>query len=99
VQIPGGNVAKIPFNFDENGDGRSRLDIREGGWVRVNNLDGGTYRDFYVAGVTVQDEGNVVTLTVSDVAFDLLDLGDNLAAGWIVYLEAGHSFAPWSCWR
>jgi hypothetical protein len=32
-------------------------------------------------------------------AFDLLDLQGNLAAGWIVYVEAGHSFAPWSCWR
>jgi hypothetical protein len=31
-------------------------------------------------------------------AFDLLDLGDNLAAGWIIYVEAGRTFAPWSCW-
>jgi hypothetical protein len=32
-------------------------------------------------------------------SFDLLDLSDNLAAAWIVYIEAGHSFEPWSCWR
>jgi hypothetical protein len=32
-------------------------------------------------------------------AYDLLDLSDNLAAGWEVYVEAGHSFRPWSCYR
>lgn len=32
-------------------------------------------------------------------SFDLLDPRDNLAAGWVVFLEAGRSFAPWSCWE
>lgn len=30
-------------------------------------------------------------------AFDLGALGDNLAAAYVVFLEAGSSFGPWSC--
>ena len=32
-------------------------------------------------------------------SFDLLDPRENLAAGWVVFLEAGRSFDPWSCWE
>lgn len=32
-------------------------------------------------------------------SFDLLDARDNLAAAYVVYLEAGGSFRPWSCWQ
>jgi hypothetical protein len=73
-----GTVTLTSDPTDENGAGRSRLDIREGGWLRVNNLNGGTYRDFYIAGVSVSDEGNVVTLTVDEVATDLPELAARL---------------------
>lgn len=67
---------------DENGDGRSRLEIREGGWIRVNNLGifGNEYEDFYIAGITHQPEvaDFPTTLTVSTVAFDLLDLSTRI---------------------
>lgn len=59
---------------------RSRFDIREGGWIRVHNLDGGSgnYRDFYIAGVDVSPEAGAVTLTVSEKAWDLLDLSTRI---------------------
>ena len=31
--------------------------------------------------------------------FDLYNENDNLSAAWVVYLEAGKSFKPWSCWN
>lgn len=69
-----GTVTLTSDPTDEDGNGRHRLDIREGGWLRVNGLDGGTYRDFYIAGTTITNEGDTVRLTVAEKPFDLLDL-------------------------
>lgn len=75
-----GTVTLILDPTDENGAARSRLNIREGGWLRVNNLNGGTYRDFHISGVQVayQSPGAPVTLTVSTVPFSFLDLSTRL---------------------
>lgn len=54
---------------------RSRLDIREGGYINLVTPDGyGTY--LYIAGITIgfETEGCPVTLTVSRTDFDLSDL-------------------------
>ena len=63
---------------DETPAGRSRLDIREGGWVQLNNLPNGTATQFYIAGVTHSLEAFTTTLTVSTQSFDLLDLSTRL---------------------
>jgi len=75
-----GTITLTSDPTDENGTGRSRLDIREGGWIRVNNLASGTYRDFYIAGVSVkpESEGFPVTLSVSSEPYTLLDLTTRL---------------------
>ena len=66
---------------DETGAARSRLNIREGGWLRINGLNAGTYRDFHIAGVQVawQTPGAPVTLTVSETPFSYLDLATQMA--------------------
>lgn len=56
---------------------RSRLLIREGSWVTLNEF-GGTAVPLYVAGVTHGDEGMTTTLTVSETAWSLLDLTTRL---------------------
>ena len=52
---------------------RSKLHVREGGWVRLVNVAGSTL-DLYVAGVTITDEGGQVSLQVASEPWDLLDL-------------------------
>lgn len=71
-----GSITLTSDPTDENGTGRSRLDIREGGWVQVNNLSGGTYEQFHISAVTVapESDGFPVTLTVSQSPYALLDL-------------------------
>lgn len=56
--------------------GRSRLDIREGGWIQVTGLYSDT--QFYISGVTHSPEAFTTTLTVSQVPYDLLDLSTRL---------------------
>jgi hypothetical protein len=75
-----GTITLTSDPTDENGDGRSRLDIREGSWIQVNNLNGGTFEQFYVAGVTHSPEtdGFPTTLTVSQTPYSLLDLATRL---------------------
>lgn len=63
---------------DETPAGRSRFDIREGGWIQLNNLPAGTATQFYIAGVTHSPEAFTTTLSVSSRAFDLLDLSTRL---------------------
>jgi hypothetical protein len=59
--------------------GRSRFDIREGGWLYLDNWTGGnTSIQFYIAGVTHSPEAFTTTLTVSTIPFDLLDLSTRL---------------------
>jgi hypothetical protein len=62
----------------EEREARSRFDILPDGWLRVNNLPGGSYTDFAIVGVAVAPEAETVTLTVSQVAYDLLDLSTKL---------------------
>jgi hypothetical protein len=74
-------VGTITINSDptdEGAAGRSRFDIREGGWVQLNNYPGGTATQFYIAGVTHSPEQATTTLTISTRAFDLLDLATRL---------------------
>lgn len=77
---------------DENGTGRSRLDIEPGGWIQVNNLNGGTYRQFYIAGVTHSDEGLSTTLTVSQTPYDLLELSARLERNRVAKENPARSF-------
>ncbi len=73
-----GTISLTSDPTDEGGVGRSHLDIREGGWIQLNNFPGGTATQFYIAGVTHGDEGLSTTLTVSTVPYDLLDLSTRL---------------------
>jgi hypothetical protein len=89
-----GTITLTSDPTDENGTGRSRLDIREGGWIRVNNLNGGTYRDFHISGVSVapESEGFPVTLTVSTVAAPLLDIVTRLERNKAAKTDPAKSF-------
>lgn len=73
-----GTITLMSDPTDENGAARSRFDIREGGWIQVNNLPGGASTSFYIAGVTHAPEQATTTLTVSDKAYDLLDLSTRI---------------------
>jgi hypothetical protein len=73
-----GTITLLSDPTNESALACSRFDIREGAWVRVANLAGGTYRDFYIAGVSHSFEAQTTTLTVSQVPYDLLDLSTKL---------------------
>jgi hypothetical protein len=73
-----GTITLASDPVDETPAGRSRLDVREGGWVRLINYPGSASTDFYIAGVTHSPEAFTTTLTVSTEAFDLLDLSTRL---------------------
>ena len=89
-----GTVTLMADPTDEAGTGRSRLDIREGGWIQLNNFPGGTATQFYIAGVTVQPEtdGYPVQLTVSTVPYDLLDLSARLERNRVARENPAKSF-------
>lgn len=76
-----GTITLTQDPTDEAGSARSRMDILPDGWVRVNNLAAGTFIDFAIVGVSVAPEspGLPVTLTVSQVSYDLLDLATKIA--------------------
>lgn len=98
-----GRVVLTSDPTDENGNGRSRLDIREGGWLRINGMDGGSLADFYIAGKQDSDEGHTVTLTVSQKPRPFMDLVTQQARIRAVkedptralYLRRGRTRNPW----
>lgn len=69
-----GTITLTADGINETATARSRMDIREGGWIRIVGRAGED--DFYISGVTVapESEGFPVTLTVSTSADDLLAL-------------------------
>lgn len=77
-----GTVTLTSDPTNEGGDARSRMDVHEGSWLRLNNARGpdGQYVDLYVAGVQVAPEGYAapVTLTVATKAWDLLDVSTRI---------------------
>jgi hypothetical protein len=73
-----GTITLLSDPTDAGGNARSRFDIWADSWLRVNNLNAGTYLDFAVVGVAVAPEAETVTLTVSQVSYDLLDLSTKL---------------------
>lgn len=89
-----GTITLTSDPTDELGNARSRLDIREGSWIRVNNLNDGTYRDFHISSVSVAAEMDSVpvTLTVSEVAWDLLDLSTRMDRNREAHTDPAKSF-------
>lgn len=73
-----GSITITTDPTDEFGDGRSRFDIREGGWVQLNNFPGGSATQFYIASAQHSIETGQTLLNVSTRPFDLLDLATRI---------------------
>lgn len=89
-----GTITLTSDPTDEDGTGRSRLDIREGGWIQVTGLAGGTYQQFYIASVqqAPESDGFPTTLTVSTEPYDLLDLSTRIERNRAAKTDAAKSF-------
>lgn len=86
-----GTITLTSDPIDENATARSRMDIREGGWIVVEGVTDGVY---YIAGVTVQPESEAlpVTLTVSTRADDLLALSTKIERNRAAKSDPARSF-------
>lgn len=87
-----GTITLTSDGIDENADPRSRMDIREGSWIRVVGRAGVT--DFYIASVSVapESDGLPVQLTVSSMADDLLSLATKIERNKAAKSDPARSF-------
>ena len=102
-----GTVTLTSDPTNEGADARSRLDVIEGSWTRVNNAGSpdGQYLDVYAAGVEVAPEAYAapVTLTVASKSWDLLDVATRIARATEVKADPGKTMSinrrPQRPWR
>ena len=87
-----GTITLTSDGINEAAVARSRMDIREGSWIRVVGRAGAT--DFYIAGVSISPEsdGLPVTLTVSTSPDDLLALATRIERNRAANSDPARSF-------
>lgn len=92
-----GTVTLTSDPTNEGADARSRMDIVEGSWTRLNNAGSpdGQYVDVYAAGVEVAPESYAapVTLTVATKSWDLLDVASRIARASETKADPGKSMS------